>query len=157
MAGSTFRSDLPFNIGISADQRIADSRRVDPKTGQRRNLGARASATASAATSIPALRQILVHRKTRATGSATICRATSSTMISKIGEAFRLSLFAIRANLPDTKFAMGHKCSEFTTAGGSISARMLAPLGMKVLYRRPVPRRVQEQHPDRRTRLVEPA
>ena len=76
-------------------------------------------------------------------------------MISKMGEHFGYP-YCHQGDLPDPKFAMGHKCSEFTPPVLNLGAHV-APLGMKFYTGEPVPRRVQEQHPDRRARLVEPA
>ena len=67
----------PFNIGMPPDQRVADP----PRRSQDRqcgNLWRSAFATASAATSIRAPANTGSPRMP-ATGSATICRATSST------------------------------------------------------------------------------
>src|ERR1700724_3039151 len=50
-------------------------------------------------------------------------------MISKIGEHFGYP-YCHQGNLPDTKFAMGHKCSEFTPPVLNLGAHV-APLGMK--------------------------
>ena len=67
----------PFNIGIPPTS-VSQIRRVDPKTGNAEIWWRSACATRSAATSIRA-RANTGSPKTRATGSATICRATSST------------------------------------------------------------------------------
>ena len=67
----------PFNIGIPPTS-VSQIRRVDPKTGNAEIWWRSASATASAATSIRAPANT-GSPKTPATGSATICRATSST------------------------------------------------------------------------------
>lgn len=66
----------PFNIGIPPTS-VSQIRRVDPKTGNA-EIWRSACATRSAATSIRAPAST-GSPKTRATGSATICRATSST------------------------------------------------------------------------------
>ena len=66
----------PFNIGIPPTS-VSQIRRVDPKTGNAEIMRS-ASATASAATSIRAP-GVTGSRRTPATGSATTCRATSST------------------------------------------------------------------------------
>src|SRR5438874_1496176 len=50
-------------------------------------------------------------------------------MISKIGEHFGYP-YCHQGDLPDTKFAMGHKCSEFTPPVLNLGAHV-APLGMK--------------------------
>ncbi len=50
-------------------------------------------------------------------------------MISKIGEHFGYP-YCHQGNLPDPKFAMGHKCSEFTPPVLNLGAHV-APLGMK--------------------------
>ena len=66
----------PFNIGLPPTS-LSQVRRVDPKTGNA-EIGRSASATASAATSIR-VPDDTGSPRTRATGSATTCRATSST------------------------------------------------------------------------------
>ena len=76
-------------------------------------------------------------------------------MISKLGEHFGYP-YCHQGDTPDPKFAMGHKCSEFTPPVLKLGAHV-APLGMKFYTGSPVPRRLQEQHPDRQTRLLEPA
>src|SRR5204862_3162493 len=50
-------------------------------------------------------------------------------MISKIGEHFGYP-YCHQGDLPDPKFAMGHKCSEFTPPVLKLGAHV-APLGMK--------------------------
>jgi len=50
-------------------------------------------------------------------------------MISKIGEHFGYP-YCHQGDLPDDKFAMGHKCSEFTPPVLNLGAHV-APLGMK--------------------------
>ena len=50
-------------------------------------------------------------------------------MISKMGEHFGYP-YCHQGDLPDPKFAMGHKCSEFTPPVLNLGAHV-APLGMK--------------------------
>ena len=50
-------------------------------------------------------------------------------MISKLGEHFGYP-YCHQGDLPDPKFAMGHKCSEFTPPVLNLGAHV-APLGMK--------------------------
>jgi len=111
----------------SADQRLADSARRS-ENRQCRSGGARRSATASAVTSI---------RAAANTGSPENARDWMSddipsdklNMVSKLGEHFGYP-YCHQGNLPDPKFAMGHKCSEFTPPVLNLGAHV-APLGMK--------------------------
>ena len=125
-AGSTCPFGPPFNIGMPPTS-VSQIRRVNPETAQAEivALGVRNSVGGdvdprTGDTGSP---------RTRATGSATTCRATSSTMSRKLGEHFGYP-YCHQGDMPDPKFAMGHKCSEFTPPVLKLGAHV-APLGMK--------------------------
>ena len=105
-----------------ADQAHQPGERRLPKSSRS------ASATASAATSIRAP-AITGSPRTRAIGWARICRATSSTTSRKLGENFGYP-HCHQGDTPDPKFAMGHKCSEFSPPALNLGPHV-APLGMK--------------------------
>ena len=111
------------------------------------------SATASAATSIrePA---IIGLPKTRAIGLATTFRATSSTVITKIGENFGYP-HCHQGDIPDPKFAMGHKCSEFAPPVAQ-PRRARGAARHEVLHRESISGGLQGQHDHCRARLLEP-
>ena len=113
-----------------------------------------ASATASAATSIRAPADYWFTENARDWISDDM-PSDKLNMISKIGEHFGYP-YCHQGDMPDPKFAMGHKCSEFTPPVLNLGAHV-APLGMKFYTGEHVPGRVQEQHFHRRTRLLEPA
>ena len=75
--------------------------------------------------------------------------------ITRLGEDFGYP-HCHQGNLPDPKFAMGHKCSEFTPPVVNLGAARGAAWD-EILYRQPVPGAVQGQYLHRRTRLLEPA
>jgi glucose/arabinose dehydrogenase len=94
----------PFNVGIPPTS-VSQIRRVDPKTG---NYWFTENARDWISDDLP---------------------SDKLNMISKLGEHFGYP-YCHQGDLPDPKFAMGHKCSEFTPPVLNLGAHV-APLGMK--------------------------
>ena len=141
----------PFNIGLPPTS-LSQIRRVDPKTGNAElvALGVRNSVGGDVD---PRTGKYWFTENARDWISDDM-PSDKLNMISKLGEHFGYP-YCHQGNMPDPKFAMGHKCSEFTPPVLE-SRRACGSARHEVLHRRPVSRRVQEQHPDRRTRLLEP-
>ena len=124
------REELPVAHPVLAAFRRPASRRsaasiprpAMPKSGRS------ASATASAATSIRARGKYWFTENARDWISDDM-PSDKLNMISKIGEHFGYP-YCHQGDMPDPKFAMGHKCSEFTPPVLNLGAHV-APLGMK--------------------------
>ncbi|WP_050627961.1 PQQ-dependent sugar dehydrogenase [Bradyrhizobium viridifuturi] len=116
----------PFNIGIPPTS-VSQIRRVDPKTGNAEiwALGVRNSVGGDVD---PRTGKYWFTENARDWISDDL-PSDKLNMISKIGEHFGYP-YCHQGNLPDTKFAMGHKCSEFTPPVYNLGAHV-APLGMK--------------------------
>jgi glucose/arabinose dehydrogenase len=116
----------PFNIGIPPTS-VAQIRRVDPKTGNAEiyALGVRNSVGGDVD---PRTGKYWFTENARDWISDDL-PSDKLNMISKIGEHFGYP-YCHQGNLEDTKFAMGHKCSEFTPPVLNLGAHV-APLGMK--------------------------
>jgi len=107
----------PFNIGLPPTN-VSQIRRVDPRPAMPKSMRS-ASAIASAATST-AHRQILVHgERARLDQRRPALRQAQRHQQDR--RAFRLS-YCHQGDLPDPKFAMGHKCSS-SPRRPTISAR----------------------------------
>jgi glucose/arabinose dehydrogenase len=116
----------PFNIGIPPTS-VSQIRRVDPKTGNAEiwALGVRNSVGGDVD---PRSGKYWFTENARDWISDDL-PSDKLNMISKIGEHFGYP-YCHQGNLPDAKFAMGHKCSEFTPPVLNLGAHV-APLGMK--------------------------
>ena len=151
-AGSTFRSDLPSTSAFRrpACRRSAASipRPAMPRSGGARRPQQRRRRRRSAH------RQILVHRKRpRLDQRRSAERQAQHDLEDR--RAFRLSLLP-PGRPAGSEIRDGSQMFGIHPAGAE-SRRACGSARHEVLYRRSVPRRVQEQHPDRRTRLLEPA
>ena len=142
----------PFNIGIPPTS-VSQIRRVDPKTGNAEivALGVRNSVGGDVD---PRTGKYWFTENARDWMSDDM-PSDKLNMISKIGEHFGYPL------LPPGRHAGSEVRDGSQMLGvhpaGAQSRRACGSARHEVLYRRPVSRRVQEQHPDRRTRLLEPA
>src|ERR1700684_816086 len=116
----------PFNIGIPPTS-VSQIRRVDPKTGNAElvALGVRNSVGGDVD---PRSGKYWFTENARDWISDDL-PSDKLNMISKMGEHFGYP-YCHQGNLPDPKFAMGHKCSEFTPPVVNLGADE-APLGMK--------------------------
>ncbi len=116
----------PFNIGIPPTS-VAQIRRVDPKTGLAEivALGVRNSVGGDID---PRTGRYWFTENARDWISDDL-PSDKLNMISKLGEHFGYP-HCHQGDLPDDKFAMGHKCSEFTPPVLNLGAHV-APLGMK--------------------------
>jgi glucose/arabinose dehydrogenase len=116
----------PFNIGIPPTS-VAQIRRVDPQTGNAElvALGVRNSLGGDVD---PRTGKYWFTENARDWMSDDL-PSDKLNMISKMGEHFGYP-YCHQGNLPDPKFAMGHKCSEFTPPVLNLGAHV-APLGMK--------------------------
>src|SRR6185437_9843977 len=116
----------PFNIGIPPTS-TAQIRRVDPKTGNAEivALGVRNSVGGDVD---PRSGKYWFTENARDWLSDDT-PSDKLNMISKLGENFGYP-HCHQGNIPDPKFAMGHKCSEFTPPVLNLGAHV-APLGMK--------------------------
>ena len=116
----------PFNIGIPPTS-VSQIRRVDPKTGNAElvALGVRNSVGGDVD---PRSGKYWFTENARDWMSDEI-PSDKLNMISKLGEHFGYP-YCHQGDLPDPKFAMGHKCSEFTPPVLNLGAHV-APLGMK--------------------------
>jgi glucose/arabinose dehydrogenase len=116
----------PFNIGIPPTS-VSQIRRVDPKTGNAElvALGVRNSVGGDVD---PRSGKYWFTENARDWMSDDT-PSDKLNMISKLGEHFGYP-YCHQGNLPDPKFAMGHKCSEFTPPVLNLGAHV-APLGMK--------------------------
>src|SRR5450756_2332296 len=116
----------PFNIGLPPTGN-AQIRRVDPKTGNAElvALGVRNSVGGDVD---PRTGKYWFTENARDWISDDL-PSDKLNMISKPGEHFGYP-YCHQGNLPDTKFAMGHKCSEFTPPVLNLGPHV-APLGMK--------------------------
>src|SRR5918911_614865 len=116
----------PFNIGIPPTS-VSQIRRVDPKTGNAEiwALGVRNSVGGDVD---PRTGKYWFTENARDWISDDL-PSDKLSMISKIGEHFGYP-YCHQGDLPDPKFAMGHKCSEFTPPVRNLGAHV-APLGMK--------------------------
>lgn len=116
----------PFNIGIPPTS-VSQIRRVDPKTGNAEiwALGVRNSVGGDVD---PRTGRYWFTENARDWISNDL-PSDKLNMISKIGEHFGYP-YCHQGDLPDDKFAMGHKCSEFTPPVLNLGAHV-APLGMK--------------------------
>jgi glucose/arabinose dehydrogenase len=116
----------PFNIGIPPTS-LSQIRRVDPKTGNAEvwALGVRNSVGGDVD---PRTGKYWFTENARDWISDDL-PSDKLNMINKIGEHFGYP-YCHQGNLPDPKFAMGHKCSEFTPPVVNLGAHV-APLGMK--------------------------
>src|ERR1700742_410321 len=101
----------PFNVGIPPTS-VSQIRRVDPKTGDADPRTGKYWFTENA-------RDWISDDKP----------SDKLNMINKIGEHFGYP-YCHEGTMPDDKFAMGHKCSEFTPPVLNLGAHV-APLGMK--------------------------
>ncbi len=116
----------PFNIGIPPTS-TAQIRRVDPKTGNAEivALGVRNSVGGDVD---PRSGKYWFTENARDWLSDDT-PSDKLNMISKLGENFGYP-HCHQGDIPDPKFAMGHKCSEFTPPVLKLGAHV-APLGMK--------------------------
>lgn len=116
----------PFNVGIPPTS-VSQIRRVDPKTGNAETvaLGVRNSVGGDVD---PRTGKYWFTENARDWVSDDL-PSDKLNMISKMGEHFGYP-YCHQGNLPDPKFAMGHKCSEFTPPVLNLGAHV-APLGMK--------------------------
>ena len=116
----------PFNIGIPPTS-VSQIRRVDPKTGNAElvALGVRNSVGGDVD---PRSGKYWFTENARDWMSDDI-PSDKLNMVSKLGEHFGYP-YCHQGDLPDPKFAMGHKCSEFTPPVLNLGAHV-APLGMK--------------------------
>jgi glucose/arabinose dehydrogenase len=116
----------PFNIGIPPTS-VSQVRRVDPKTGNAEiwALGVRNSVGGDVD---PRSGRYWFTENARDWISDDM-PSDKLNMISKIGEHFGYP-YCHQGDLPDPKFAMGHKCDEFTPPVVKLGAHV-APLGMK--------------------------
>jgi glucose/arabinose dehydrogenase len=116
----------PFNIGIPPTS-VSQIRRVDPKTGNAElvALGVRNSVGGDVD---PRTGRYWFTENARDWMSDDL-PSDKLNMISKLGEHFGYP-YCHQGDLPDPKFAMGHKCSEFTPPVLNLGAHV-APLGMK--------------------------
>jgi len=116
----------PFNIGIPPTS-VSQVRRVDPKTGNAEiwALGVRNSVGGDVD---PRTGRYWFTENARDWISDDM-PSDKLNMISKIGEHFGYP-YCHQGDMPDPKFAMGHKCEEFTPPAAKLGAHV-APLGMK--------------------------
>ena len=116
----------PFNIGIPPTSN-SQIRRVDPKTGNAEivALGVRNSVGGDVD---PRSGKYWFTENARDWMSDDT-PSDKLNMISKMGEHFGYP-YCHQGDIPDPKFAMGHKCSEFTPPVVKLGAHV-APLGMK--------------------------
>jgi glucose/arabinose dehydrogenase len=116
----------PFNIGIPPTS-VSQIRRVDPKTGLAEivALGVRNSVGGDVD---PRSGDYWFTENARDWISDDL-PSDKLNRISRLGEHFGYP-YCHQGNLPDPKFAMGHKCSEFTPPVLNLGAHV-APLGMK--------------------------
>ena len=116
----------PFNIGIPPTS-VSQIRRVDPKTGNAEivALGVRNSVGGDVD---PRSGKYWFTENARDWLSDDT-PSDKLNMISRLGEHFGYP-YCHQGDIPDPKFAMGHKCSEFTPPVLKLGAHV-APLGMK--------------------------
>src|ERR1700731_2105337 len=116
----------PFNVGIPPTS-VSQIRRVDPQTGNAElvALGVRNSVGGEVD---PRSGKNWFTENSRDWMSDDL-PSDKLNMISKIGEHFGYP-YCHQGDLPDSTFAMGHKCSEFTPPVLNLGAHV-APLGMK--------------------------
>ena len=116
----------PFNIGIPPTS-VSQIRRVDPRTGNAEiwALGVRNSVGGDVD---PRTGRYWFTENARDWISDDM-PSDKLNMISKIGEHFGYP-YCHQGDMPDPKFAMGHKCEEFTPPVAKLGAHV-APLGMK--------------------------
>jgi glucose/arabinose dehydrogenase len=116
----------PFNIGIPPTS-VSQVRRVDPKTGNAEiyALGVRNSVGGDVD---PRTGRYWFTENARDWISDDM-PSDKLNMISKIGEHFGYP-YCHQGDMEDPKFAMGHKCSEFSPPAAKLGAHV-APLGMK--------------------------
>ena len=117
----------PFNIGVPPTS-VSQIRRVDPKTGNAEIYGARRPQLGRRRRR-SAHRKILVHRERPRLDQRRFAERQAQHDLQD-RRAFWLSLLPSGQSPEDTKFAMGHKCSEFTPPVVNLGAHV-APLGMK--------------------------
>ena len=86
--------------------------------------------------------------------SATTSPSDKLNHLARFGEHFGYP-YCHQGDIPDPKFAMGHKCDEFTPPAVKLGAHV-APLGMKFYTGMMFPPEYTRQHLHRRARLVEP-
>ena len=116
----------PFNIGIPPTS-VSQVRRVDPKTGNA-EISALAVRNSVGGDVDPRTGRFWFTENARDWVSDDLPNDKLN-MISKIGEHFGYP-YCHQGDLPDPKFAMGHKCEEFTPPAAKLGAHV-APLGMK--------------------------
>jgi len=116
----------PFNIGIPPTS-VSQIRRVDPKTGNAEiwALGVRNSVGGDVD---PRTGKYWFTENARDWVSDDL-PSDKLNVINKMGEHFGYP-YCHQGDLPDPKFAMGHKCSEFAPPAYKLGAHV-APLGMK--------------------------
>ena len=116
----------PFNVGIPPTS-VSQIRRVDPKTGNAEiwALGVRNSVGGDVD---PRTGKYWFTENARDWISDDL-PSDKLNMINKMGEHFGYP-YCHQGDLPDPKFAGGHKCSEFTPPVLNLGAHV-APLGMK--------------------------
>ena len=116
----------PFNVGIPPTS-VSQIRRVDPQTGNAEiwALGVRNSVGGDVD---PRTGKYWFTENARDWISDDL-PSDKLNMISKIGEHFGYP-YCHQGDLPDPKFAMGHKCSEFAPPALNLGAHV-APLGKK--------------------------
>jgi glucose/arabinose dehydrogenase len=116
----------PFNIGIPPTS-VSQIRRVDPKTGNAElvALGVRNSVGGDVD---PRSGRYWFTENARDWLGDDV-PSDKLNMVAKLGEHFGYP-YCHQGDIPDPKFAMGHKCSEFTPPVVKLGAHV-APLGMK--------------------------
>jgi glucose/arabinose dehydrogenase len=116
----------PFNIGLPPTS-LSQIRRVDPQTGNAElvALGVRNSVGGDVD---PRTGKYWFSENARDWISDDL-PSDKLNMVNKLGEHFGYP-YCHQGDLPDPKFAMGHKCSEFTPPVLNLGAHV-APLGMK--------------------------
>lgn len=116
----------PFNIGLPPTS-LSQIRRVDPKTGNAElvALGVRNSVGGDVD---PRSGKYWFTENARDWISNDL-PSDKLNMITKLGEHFGYP-YCHQGDMPDPKFAMGHKCDEFTPPVVNLGAHV-APLGMK--------------------------
>ena len=142
----------PFNIGIPPTS-VSQIRRVDPKTGNAElvALGVRNSVGGDVD---PRSGKYWFTENARDWMSDDTAERQAQHDLED-RRAFRLSVLPSGRH-PGSEVCDGSQMFGIHPAGAQ-SRRACGSARHEVLHRQPVPCRLQEQHPDRRTRLVEPA
>ena len=116
----------PFNIGIPPTS-VSQIRRVDPKTGNAELIALGVRNSVGGDVDPRSGRYWFTENARDWLGDDT--PSDKLNMVAKLGEHFGYP-YCHQGDIPDPKFAMGHKCSEFTPPVVKLGAHV-APLGMK--------------------------